>query len=57
MNPTLIGLAAVASGAAIGACLRWGLAMALNGVQPTLPLGTLMANVGGGLLAGWHYPR
>ena len=52
MHATLIGLAAVASGAAIGACLRWGLAIALNGLQPALPLGTLVANLVGGLLAG-----
>ncbi len=52
MSPTLIGLSAVASGAALGACLRWGLSAALNGIQPLLPLGTLLANLAGGLLAG-----
>ena len=52
MSSTLIGLCAVASGAALGACLRWGLGLALNGIQPALPLGTLAANMAGGLLAG-----
>lgn len=52
MSSTLISLCAVASGAALGACLRWGLGLALNGVQPALPLGTLAANLAGGLLAG-----
>ncbi len=52
MSSTLIGLCAVASGAALGACLRWGLGLALNGIQPALPLGTLAANLAGGLLAG-----
>ena len=52
MSPTLIGLGAVASGAALGAVLRWWLGIALNGVQPLLPLGTLLANLAGGLLAG-----
>ncbi len=52
MSSTLISLCAVASGAALGACLRWGLGLALNGIQPALPLGTLAANLAGGLLAG-----
>jgi CrcB protein len=52
MSATLISLCAVASGAALGACLRWGLGLALNGIQPALPLGTLAANLAGGLLAG-----
>ena len=52
MSSTLIGLCAVASGAGLGACLRWGLGLAFNGIQPALPLGTLAANLLGGLLAG-----
>ena len=52
MSLSLIGVFAVASGAAIGACLRWGLGLALNAAQSNLPLGTLIANVGGGFLAG-----
>ncbi|HSQ80307.1 MAG TPA: fluoride efflux transporter CrcB [Casimicrobiaceae bacterium] len=43
---------AVGVGAAIGAWLRWGLGIALNPVFPTLPLGTLTANLAGGLLMG-----
>ncbi len=49
---SLTGALAVASGAAIGACLRWGLGIALNAAQSNLPLGTLIANLAGGLLAG-----
>lgn len=44
---------AVGGGAAIGAWLRWGLGIALNPVFPTLPLGTLAANLIGGLLMGF----
>jgi CrcB protein len=43
---------AVGGGAAVGAWLRWGLGEALNPVFPTLPLGTLAANLFGGLLMG-----
>jgi CrcB protein len=46
------GLIAVGSGAATGAWLRWGLGIALNPLFPTLPLGTLAANLTGGLLMG-----
>lgn len=45
-------LAAVGGGAAVGAWLRWGLGVLLNPLFPTLPLGTLAANLGGGLLMG-----
>jgi fluoride exporter len=44
---------AVGGGAAIGAWLRWGLGVALNPLFPTLPLGTLAANLIGGLLMGF----
>jgi CrcB protein len=47
------GLFAVGGGAAVGAWLRWGLGMALNPVFPTVPLGTLAANLIGGLLMGF----
>lgn len=47
------GILAVGSGAAIGAWLRWGLSAALNPLFPTLPLGTLSANLIGGLLMGF----
>jgi CrcB protein len=43
---------AVGIGAAVGAWIRWGLGIVLNPVFPTLPLGTLAANLGGGLLMG-----
>jgi CrcB protein len=46
------GIIAVGGGAAVGAWLRWGLGIALNPVFPTLPLGTLAANLIGGLLMG-----
>jgi CrcB protein len=45
-------LAAVGVGAACGAWLRWGLSVLLNPVLPSLPLGTLAANLVGGLLIG-----
>ncbi len=41
---------AVGGGAAIGAWVRWGLGIALN--ASILPMGTLIANLGGGLLMG-----
>jgi fluoride exporter len=41
---------AVGAGAALGAWIRWGLGIALN--ASILPLGTLVANLGGGLLMG-----
>ena len=37
----------------MGAWLRWGLGIMLNPVFPTLPLGTLSANLIGGLLMGF----
>lgn len=40
----------VGVGAALGAWLRWGLGIALN--ASVLPLGTLIANLGGGFLIG-----
>ncbi len=43
---------AIGIGAAMGAWLRWGLGMLLNPVFPTLPLGTLTANLLGGFLMG-----
>lgn len=43
---------AVGGGAAIGAWLRWWLGATLNSVFPTLPLGTLAANLVGGYLIG-----
>jgi CrcB protein len=47
------GILAVGGGAAAGAWLRWALGSLLNPVFPTLPLGTLAANLIGGLLMGF----
>ncbi len=47
-----LSFAAVAAGAALGAWLRWGLALWLNTRLVSLPLGTLMANLGGGFMIG-----
>lgn len=46
------GFLAVGIGAALGAWLRWWLGIAFNPVLPTLPLGTLAANLIGGYLVG-----
>ena len=43
---------AIGIGAASGAWLRWGLGILLNPVFPTLPFGTLAANLLGGFLMG-----
>ncbi|MEJ5210326.1 MAG: fluoride efflux transporter CrcB [Burkholderiales bacterium] len=45
-------LLSVAAGAVLGAWLRWGLGLWLNPVFPTLPFGTLAANLLGGYLIG-----
>ena len=42
----------IAAGATLGALLRWVLAVRFNPVYPTLPLGTLAANLLGGYLVG-----
>jgi CrcB protein len=47
-----LSILAVSVGAALGALLRWSLGLWLNPVFPTLPLGTLAANLIGGLLVG-----
>jgi len=46
------GWVAVGVGAALGAWLRWGLALLLNSRFPALPPGTLAANILGGFLIG-----
>ena len=46
------GLLAVGAGAAVGAWLRWWFGLLWNPVFPTLPLGTLAANLVGGYLMG-----
>ncbi len=45
-------VAAVGVGAALGAWIRWTLGSAFNPAFPTLPLGTLAANLAGGYLIG-----
>jgi CrcB protein len=44
--------AAVGVGAVCGAWLRWGFSLLLNPIFPTLPLGTLTANLLGGFIIG-----
>lgn len=46
------GFLAVGLGGAIGCWMRWTLGVLLNPVFPTLPLGTLAANLLGGLIMG-----
>lgn len=48
----LISFLAVGFGAFAGAVLRWALGLALNPILPALPLGTLAANLVGGLIMG-----
>ena len=43
---------AISAGAALGALLRWELGTRLNQLFPTIPPGTLTANVVGGYLIG-----
>ncbi|MEO6984646.1 MAG: fluoride efflux transporter CrcB [Paralcaligenes sp.] len=48
----LTAIVAISIGAALGALLRWVLGLSLNHLWPTMPLGTLAANLIGGLLIG-----
>ena len=48
----LISILAIATGAALGALLRWYLANRLNSILPQLPPGTLAANILGAYLIG-----
>ena len=48
----LFSLLVIGISAAVGAWLRWGLGLFLNPVFPTVPLGTLAANLIGGFLMG-----
>ncbi|WP_041958901.1 fluoride efflux transporter CrcB [Sulfurospirillum arsenophilum] len=43
---------AIFSGAGFGALLRWSLGTKLNSIYPSIPLGTLSANLIGGYLIG-----
>ena len=45
-------LIAIGSGAALGAICRWQLGLWLNALTPSVPLGTLAANLIGGYLVG-----
>lgn len=49
---TFPALLAVGGGAALGAWLRWWLGLVLNPIFPTVPLGTLAANLLGGYMIG-----
>jgi fluoride exporter len=49
---TAYGFVAVGIGAALGAWLRWILGIAFNPTLPSLPLGTLAANLIGGYVIG-----
>ena len=48
----IYGFISVGFGAALGAWLRWWFGVLFNPVFPTLPLGTLAANLLGGYLVG-----
>lgn len=43
---------AICVGASLGALLRWWLGLLLNGLFPTIPPGTLVANLVGGYVVG-----
>ena len=49
---TTSGFLVVGIGAVFGAWLRWALGVFLNAVHPSLPIGTLVANLAGGYLIG-----
>ena len=49
---SMSGFLAVGLGGAIGCWMRWILGVLLNPIFPTLPLGTLAANLSGGLIMG-----
>ena len=47
-----LGIVAVGFGAAVGACLRWGLGTYFNHLHANVPIGTLLANLGGAYVIG-----
>lgn len=49
---TWLGALAVGLGATCGAWLRWALGLWLNPLHTLLPVGTLLANLGGGYMIG-----
>ena len=53
MTPLFSSMGSIAAGAVLGAWLRWFLAGRFNAAWPHIPLGTLIANVGGGLIIGF----
>lgn len=52
----MLSVFAIACGAALGAWARWLLGLLLNAWYPSLPPGTLVANLIGGYLAGLALP-
>jgi CrcB protein len=50
--PVIRSIVAISVGASLGALLRWWFGLALNGLFPTLPPGTLAANLIGGYVVG-----
>lgn len=51
-EPLLKAIIAISVGAALGALLRWGLGLRLNSLFPSIPPGTLAANLIGGYVVG-----
>jgi CrcB protein len=51
-GPPLFSIVAIGIGAAIGALMRWLLAVRFNPLWTALPVGTLLANLVGGYLIG-----
>ncbi|WP_233843263.1 fluoride efflux transporter CrcB [Dyella sp. 2HG41-7] len=49
---SMSGFLAVGLGGALGCWMRWILGILFNPIFPTLPLGTLAANLSGGLIMG-----
>jgi CrcB protein len=49
---TLSAVVSISLGAVFGALLRWWFGMKLNSIFPTIPLGTLAANIIGGFIIG-----
>lgn len=52
LTNTFFSVFSISLGAALGALLRWQLALRLNALLPAVPLGTLIANLVGGYLIG-----
>lgn len=48
----LSSILAISAGASLGAVARWGLGLSLNALFPSIPPGTLLANLIGGYLIG-----